>query len=772
MTATTLLAALDESLRSATHPADGTAPPAAILWTDPDGAWKPIIGLLRALAPHLYVIGEYDPANKTGPAIWLRCVVDRTLPESPPEGSIPVLYLPGVSRQVLRSGPDCPPHLRPLVELQFRGAVWHQRNGRDWTVEAFFISEEGLALECAGDAATRLAMHRALPLFADENVDALRGSRLDDDYFNRLAIGDPVRDMLRWLTAPEEFRRERLADGRWDSFRGLSINEFAFDPEEGDPRDAAVKIVEGDRRWDPIWERFVEAPRLYAGIARALEERGPGGTLLIDTSRDPRVNRAAEEKLRRELERIPELPHFDAGHLVARLEVEHHKRRQTPWRDLGLAPFAVVLEPLARLASLSRSSLSGATLDAAAVDYANEGWRCDRAAIDALVEAQNTPAPELIERVVKSLYEPWADASARHFQELADAAAKKPPSNRIKDAPIEQGVCYLFVDGLRYDLGVALHEILESQGFTVQRSHRIAPFPTVTPTAKPAAAPLPASFVGSEDGEDFTPLVASSRQPAITTRFRQELARHGIACVEQDAPIRPEHPDQLGWSEAGDIDKDGHNRQARVVEQLARELERIADRVSRMLDAGWSRVKVVTDHGWLLLPGGLPKFELPAHLVSTKWARCATVKGFSSPEVPTWRWHWNESIRIASPPGIACFSAGNEYAHGGVSAQECVVPELLVMNPARTEIGRIVNVRWMGLRCRVATVDGSGLRVDIRLKPRDASSSIAAAAKEVPATGEVSLVVEDEHEGSSASVVLIGTGDVLIDQRLTTVGEL
>src|SRR5207248_11543074 len=66
------------------------------------------------------------------PAIWLRCVVDRTLPEiSIPADSVPILYLPGVSRQALRAGEECPRELQPLVELQYRGRVWHQRNGRE-----------------------------------------------------------------------------------------------------------------------------------------------------------------------------------------------------------------------------------------------------------------------------------------------------------------------------------------------------------------------------------------------------------------------------------------------------------------------------------------------------------------------------------------------------------------------------------------------------------------------------------------------------------------
>src|SRR5438445_447841 len=82
--------------------------------------------------------------------------------------------------------------------------------------------------------------------------------------------------------------------------------------------------------------------------------------------------------------------------------------------------------------------------------------------------------------------------------------------------------------------------------------------------------------------------------------------------------------------------------------------------------AGWGRVRVVTDHGWLLLPGGLPKVELSPHLVATKWSRCAAVKGGSTPNIPTYPWYWNPVLRIASPPGIGAFMANTEYAHGGI----------------------------------------------------------------------------------------------------------
>ena len=54
-----------------------------------------------------------------------------------PEKIIPILYLPGVSRQELRAVAECPPALMPLAELQYRGAFWSQVNHKDWTVLAW-----------------------------------------------------------------------------------------------------------------------------------------------------------------------------------------------------------------------------------------------------------------------------------------------------------------------------------------------------------------------------------------------------------------------------------------------------------------------------------------------------------------------------------------------------------------------------------------------------------------------------------------------------------
>jgi hypothetical protein len=140
--------------------------------------------LLRAAIPEFFAYGDYQPETRTGPAIWLKCIVDRMLPEAPPNGTTPILYLPNVSRQTLRAAVDCPPQLAPLIELQYRGRVWHQSNGRDWTVPAFLTSAEGLGLDVAQDKRTEEALGRALTLLADADVKGFSGRRLDADDFD------------------------------------------------------------------------------------------------------------------------------------------------------------------------------------------------------------------------------------------------------------------------------------------------------------------------------------------------------------------------------------------------------------------------------------------------------------------------------------------------------------------------------------------------------------------------------------------------------------
>lgn len=386
-----LLERLLASLASSLKVPEGTSVPAAVLWTDADGQWLPLIPQLRAVLPTFFTLGAYDPPGRTGPAIWLKCIVDRALPESPPAGETPILYLPHVGRQELRAAGDCPPRTQPLIELQYRGRVWHQSNGHDWTVQAFLVSDEGLGLDVARDRRTEEAFLRVLPILADTDASMLRGRRLDADDFDKLSVSDPVRDLLRWLNGPELFE-VGAQGGRWDSFRNLCKSEFKIDPDALGASGVAAGILRGDSSLEPVWRRFCEAPQLYPGIAKLLSEPSSGaqGLLSLDPARNPRVNEDDEADLRKQLEAAGNLTQSSACSRVLELEQKHGPRREWVWARMGGSPWAYALVPMARLAKLSQSAVGGATLVSVAAAYAVDGWRCDWAAMEALAHFRNT----------------------------------------------------------------------------------------------------------------------------------------------------------------------------------------------------------------------------------------------------------------------------------------------------------------------------------------------------------------------------------------------
>ena len=221
--------------------------------------------------------------------------------------------------------------------------------------------------------------------------------------------------------------------------------------------------------------------------------------------------------------------------------------------------------------------------------------------------------------------------------------------------------------------------------------------------------------------------------------------------------MRPAGTNAAGWSERGHLDELGHKLGLDLARHIDDELDIMVERIATLLNSGWSRVQVVTDHGWLLLPGGLPKVALPPSLTATKWARCATVRGESQPEVPVLPWYWNPEVRIACPPGIGSFIAGAVYAHGGVSLQECVIPELTVERGAEVARATITDIQWRGMRLRVrASASVPGITVDLRTNAKQPGSSLVASAKNLDANGEASLVVsDDKHEGAAAVIVVL-----------------
>src|SRR5207245_4943613 len=191
----TFLDALVEAIkRAGRYNKNDQVPPTVVLWTDKDRQWESLLPLLRERLP-LLTLGPYNPAELTGPAYWLRCVIARTLPGPQlPADVTPVIYLPGISKQELRAVEDTTKLIQPLAELQYRGVLWTHKNGRDWTVAGFMKSTEGgLGIEVGSDISTKEALQRALLKLADEPVARLKKEApLRASFFDALLNPDEV----------------------------------------------------------------------------------------------------------------------------------------------------------------------------------------------------------------------------------------------------------------------------------------------------------------------------------------------------------------------------------------------------------------------------------------------------------------------------------------------------------------------------------------------------------------------------------------------------
>ncbi len=753
--------------------------PACILWPDGDRQWEPAIPMLAKDLPELLVLGAHDPKKRMGPAIWLRCAMaQQTDDVTLPGDHAPILYLPGFNRQDLRAVENCPAPLVPLAELQYRGTIWSQVNGTDWTVAAFLGSEAGgLGLEIAQDPETRKTAQLALYRLLDQDVSAFVGKRLDKDAFNALLSGgDTVRDLLRWIDRGDEFQAERSPQ-EWQAFLETTRSKLAFDPGQAGLLEAASRLARRTGAWASVWERFAEAPGLYPNVPARIRQcplpTVDGASPETSLGGWPQWNESQEEALRADLLALASVPEHEARSRLERIEQKHGARRKLVWARVGEAPLACAMEHLSLLADVTKIGLAAGTLDDVASAYAASGWRADTAVLDALASVDEPHDVGAVSAAIRALYLSWIQESAAHLQDLLSAAPY--PGGVPADPgpfPYEEGECVLFVDGLRFDIAMRLEQMARRKGCSVAHHPVWAPLPTLTATAKPGVCPVRTRVTGAEATADFEPVVADGGQSLKGGHvLRKLLAEAGWTILGRD-----ETGDGKGkaWTEVGNIDHEGHEHGLKLARQLEALLREVRRRILDLLGAGWRRVRVVTDHGWLLVPGGLPKIELPAELAENKWGRCAVLKPGAQTRERLYPWYWNPHRSLAIAQGIHCFRQGYEYVHGGLSFQEAFTLHLMVTldRGVAAHGASLHGILWKGLRCTV-TVEGatSDLFLDVRMHAGDPASSLLEKPAPVLELGTASaLVVAEEQEGATAMVVLIDRRGGLVAQETTVVG--
>jgi hypothetical protein len=368
------------------------------------------------------------------------------------------------------------------------------------------------------------------------------------------------------------------------------------------------------------------------------------------------------------------------------------------------------------------------------------------------------------------MYRPWIDYAARALQTVIGPLVNADTYPSSPQATAAHGTAIVFVDGLRLDISHRIEQRLRDAGLKVYSTTSLSALPTVTQTAKPALVPVANGALGP--GPELHAANTATGTKASIQVLRSLMEDNGVQIL---GPTDAGDPSGSAWTEAGELDHRGHEVGIRLVDHLDEDVGRIVDRIRELLDSGWERIDVVTDHGWMLLPGGMEKVELPPATAELKKGRCARLKDGAAVDVPTVSWFWDPDVRIAIAPGATCFEANKEYEHGGVSPQECIVPRLTVTagTAAPTSGPAFTKVKWFGLVCRV-DISGvpKGTVADIRGLPAEPKSSIAEQAKETSGSGTVSLLVSNEdHEGERAHLVLAAPDGQILAQRELVVGR-
>jgi hypothetical protein len=352
---------------------------------------------------------------------------------------------------------------------------------------------------------------------------------------------------------------------------------------------------------------------------------------------------------------------------------------------------------------------------------------------------------EAVTAALRAVYLPWLEAGAEALQQLASDgkapfAEPIPPPKPLKQAAL------LFVDGLRMDLAQQLGALLRAKGATATVSCIWSGFPTITATCKGLSSPA-VGLLAANSPDGLIPCYEGKpAQKPVLLKAIEAAGWMTSQTLLSDEPL---------WREIGRFDERGHALGADLAMQAHDLLIEVADIALGLARRG-RRVRIVTDHGWLMMPGGLQHAPLVAGLTIAggKGHRVATLKEGAPTSYPRFPWSWDKGVLLATATGARAFFTGVEYAHGGVSPQECILPVLDITADAEAA-HVVINPVWQRLRLKVEVQGGAGLMFDVRLSSDSSGESILPkGARQLDDLGQVGVLIPDEYEGKEVCLVV------------------
>ena len=183
---------------------------------------------------------------------------------------------------------------------------------------------------------------------------------------------------------------------------------------------------------------------------------------------------------------------------------------------------------------------------------------------------------------------------------------------------------------------------------------------------------------GAQENDNFTPQITESGSEFSSYHLSSALGKKDWQFLKE---LDTGNPSINAWLQTGDLDNMGHKQQLKMPRYIDSILNDVVTRIEGLLAAGWKNIRIVTDHGWLWVPGKLAEASISKNQVKKRLARCAILKDNVSTDELKVPWHWNENVSVAMAPGISGYVAGDYYNHGGLSIQECLTPVINITTP-------------------------------------------------------------------------------------------
>ncbi len=415
--------------------------------------------------------------------------------------------------------------------------------------------------------------------------------QLDNEDFDSFITADPVDDLLTWLADPKG-TRQRWDTARWETLCSRCKSDYGFDPvSDGELVGGEMLGLQKKTVWQTAWKRFAAVPTRYAGLGDLLRKAKPEsgkGDLLASIREEswPQDNEADEQELRQALAGLRVVPVAEARANIIALGKSHKPRRAWVWAKLGQTPLAHAIKHLGALAESTLEPLTGESIDGMIGTYTESGWRADAAMVDSLASVSHHDDRQAVCAAIEHIYTPWLRDAAELFQQRFKAQPL-PGRSQPRLDEVTDGTCVLFADGLRFDVGQKLNDLLKGRVEKVELSHQAVALPSVTPTSKPAVSPVADKINGVTAGEEFRPSVAETGKDLTTDRFRKLLEEAGFQVL---GSLDIGNPEGRAWTEYGNLDQTGHKEGIGLASRVQELLRGLAARIESLLAAGWREV--------------------------------------------------------------------------------------------------------------------------------------------------------------------------------------